>query len=231
MPTVILARHGRTTANATGVLAGRSAGVHLDATGIAQAKAAAARLTGLELAAVVTSPLARCRETARLLVPGVTPRGDAGLTECDYGSWSGRPLAELTQEAEWAQVQSHPAGVTFPGGESMAKMSARAVNAMRDWDRRIGDSHGNDAVWLAVSHGDIIKAIIADALGMHLDAFQRLVIDPASLSVIRYQSSRPFVLAVNTVAGDLGMLQATKPGAANEDAAVGGGIGALQATD
>jgi probable phosphomutase (TIGR03848 family) len=233
MATLILARHGRTTANVTGVLAGRSKGVHLDDTGRDQAKAAAARLTGVPLAAVVSSPLERCRETAREIVrqQSSAPRvvAERGLLECDYGSWTGRELKTLVKEPLWKTVQGHPSAVQFPDGESMTAMSSRAVGAVRRWDARVEAEHGPDAVWVAVSHGDVIKAILADALGIHLDAFQRIMVDPASLSVVRYTPGRPFVVTMNSTAGDLSHL---KPPAkkrrsrkVSSDAAVGGGAG------
>jgi probable phosphomutase (TIGR03848 family) len=206
--TVILARHGRTVANATGVLAGRTPGIRLDDVGVRQAEAAARRLDGLRLAAAVTSPLERCKDTASILLrgTGVRARVERGLTECDYGEWTGRPMKELAQEELWKVVQAHPAGVRFPGGEAMAEMSARAIRAVRAWDTRVTDSGGEDAVWLAVAHGDVIKSVLADALGVHLDAFQRIVVDPASLSVVRYTPQRSYVLSVNTSAGSLAHL-------------------------
>jgi probable phosphomutase (TIGR03848 family) len=233
MATLILARHGRTTANATGVLAGRSKGVHLDDKGVEQARAAAERLAGVSLAAVVSSPLERCRETSREIARRQEPvskvRTDRGLVECDYGSWTGRELTTLAKEPMWRTVQSHPSAAVFPDGETMADMSARGVATVRRWDARVEAEHGADAVWVAVSHGDVIKAILADALGIHLDAFQRIMVDPASLSVVRYTPLRPFVVSMNTVAGDLSSL---KPPArkrrsrrASSDAAVGGGAG------
>ncbi|MEP6815953.1 MAG: histidine phosphatase family protein [Marmoricola sp.] len=234
MPTVILARHGRTTANATGMLAGRSRGVHLDDRGREQAVAAAGRLADLILAAVVTSPMERCRETDKLLAPAVRAVTERRLTECDYGDWTGRPLKDLAKEPLWRGVQAHPAGVVFPGGEPMTEMSRRGVAAIRDWDARLAAAHGPDAVWVAVSHGDVIKAILADALGMHLDAFQRIVVDPASLSVVRYTEMRPFVVAVNTSSGSLAHLQAPpakrrrsrgQARSATGDAVLGGGAG------
>jgi probable phosphomutase (TIGR03848 family) len=237
MATLILARHGRTTANATGVLAGRAKGVGLDDQGREQARAVAARLTGLPLAAIVTSPLQRCRETAREVSsrqPGGPPVvTDRRLLECDYGTWTGRELAELAKEPLWGAVQAHPSSVTFPEGESMAQMLARSVAAARDWDARVEEEHGPDAAWVAVTHGDVIKAILADALGMHLDLFQRLAVDPASLSVVRYTPLRPFVLSVNSVAGDMSGLKPSrkrsKHGRHDSDAAVGGGAGAVRA--
>ena len=123
MGTVILVRHGRTAANARGVLAGRSAGVALDATGRGQAEKTAERLAVVPLVRVVSSPLERCRETSRAIlarqqgpsspsVPGLSI--ERGIIECDYGDWQGRPLSELAKEPLWAQVQRSPASVRKP---------------------------------------------------------------------------------------------------------------------
>ena len=226
MATVILVRHGRTTANASGVLAGRTAGIKLDGTGRGQAARTAERLSVVPLVAVVSSPLERCRQTARAILdqqPG-SPAApiDKGITECDYGDWQGRPLGELAKEELWAVVQSHPAAAAFPGGESLATMQARSVAAIRRHDAAFAAQHGPGAVWVAVSHGDIIKSILADALGMHLDLFQRINVNPASVSIVRYSATRPDVVAVNTDAGDLSWL-AANPHAG--DAPVGGGAG------
>jgi len=183
------------------------------------------------LAAIVSSPLERCRQTARILAKSQPDRlrvsSDKGITECDYGQWQGRPLKELAREKLWATVQTQPSAATFPGGESLAAMQARAVAAVRRHDAAIEDLHGASAVWVAVTHGDIVKAVLADALGMHLDLFQRLAVDPASASVIRYTSSRPYVLATNTHAGDLSWLAAapSRKRKARTDAPVGGGSG------
>jgi 2,3-bisphosphoglycerate-dependent phosphoglycerate mutase len=231
MATVILARHGRTTANASGVLAGRSKGVRLDEKGIEQARAAAARLDGVPLAAVVTSPLERCRDTARVLAEGRDLRlqTDRGLLECDYGEWTGREIKELAKQPLWRTVQATPSAARFPGGESMAGMSARAVAAVRDRDALIEAESGPEAVWVAVSHGDVIKAVLADALGMHLDTFQRIVVDPASLSVIRYTPHRAFVVTMNSTSGSLAHLAPPKRRRRRAvpagDAVVGGGAG------
>jgi probable phosphomutase (TIGR03848 family) len=233
MATVILARHGRTTANATGVLAGRTKGVGLDELGVEQARTAGERLARLPLAAIVTSPLERCRQTARELNAAQSVRlrvaAEKGLLECDYGDWTGRELKTLAKEQLWRTVQAHPSAAAFPGGESMAAMAARAVASVRRWDARVEAEHGPEAVWVAVSHGDVIKAVLADALGMHLDAFQRLVVDPASLSIVRYTPLRPFVVAANTAAGDLSHLKAPpakkRRRKLDSDAAVGGGSG------
>ena len=241
--TVLLLRHGRTTANADGILAGWTPGVFLDDSGRAQAADLARRLAVVPLAAVVTSPLQRCQETAEALVavtgPGGAPRPrpvvEERLGECRYGDWTGRALKDLAKDPLWRVVQAHPSAVTFPGeaGESMLGMQHRAVRAVREHDARIGARYGDEAVWLAVSHGDVIKAIVADALGMHLDTFQRLVIDPCSVSVIRYTALRPFVLRINDTGGDLAGLVPARPRrragtrrrrvAAESDAVVGGG--------
>lgn len=236
MATVILARHGRTTANASGLLAGRMHGVHLDETGISQAKAAGERMATLPLATIVTSPLVRCKETARRIaaqqpVPEVPLISEGRLSECDYGDWSGRELKTLAKEKLWQVVQGHPSAAAFPNGESIAQMSTRAVQGLRDWDARVTQEYGEQAVWLAVSHGDVIKAIVADALGMHVDLFQRLVVDPGSLTVLRYTPMRPFVLTLNTTSGDLGGLRppqargSRRRAPTSGDAAVGGGAG------
>jgi probable phosphomutase (TIGR03848 family) len=228
--TVILLRHGRTTSNADGTLAGNLP-VGLDETGVVQAKAAGERLAGVPLAAVVTSPLSRCRETVALALPEAQPAVEPRLAEAGYGAWEGQPLKKLARDPLWRVVQAHPSAATFPGGEPMAAMSARAVAAVRDWDARVAAAHGPDALWLACSHGDVIKAIVADALGVHLDMFQRIMVDPGSCTVIRYTPVRPFVLRLNDTGAGLGVLvppkrrRRRKPTAADSDAAVGGGAG------
>lgn len=231
MTTVLLVRHGRTTANGAGVLAGWTEGVGLDDSGRTQVTSLAARLTGVPLAAVVTSPLQRCLETADLMLAGHDPverHVDDRLGEVRYGDWTGGELKKLAKDPLWKVVQSHPSAMTFPGdgGEAMSVMATRAVTAVRDWNARLGD----DAVYVVVSHGDIIKAVLADALGMHLDQFQRLVVDPASVSVVTYTPLRPFVVRANDVGGDLGFLvprtrRTRRRKAASSDADLGGGTG------
>jgi probable phosphomutase (TIGR03848 family) len=232
--TLLLLRHGRTTANADGGLAGRQP-VELDPTGRAQAVAVGARLAPVPLAAVVTSPLIRCLQTLELALPQVAPTVDDGLIECGYGDWEGQPLKKLAKDPLWPVVQQHPSAAVFPNGEAMAAMAARAVSTVRRWDARVSAEHGAEALWLACSHGDVIKAIVADALGVHLDQFQRIVADPASVTVIRYTTTRPFVLRLNDVGGDLTGLVPPKRGrrrrspAVSSDAAVGGGAGGATA--
>jgi probable phosphomutase (TIGR03848 family) len=232
MATLVLVRHGRSTANVSGILTGRQRGVHLDDTGREQAAATAERLSVVPLASIVSSPLERCKETANTIAKAQTRRPppavvtERGLVEADYGVWQGRPIKELTREKLWKQVQRQPSSVTFPEGEELAGMSARAVAAVRRHDSRITAEHGERAVWVAVSHGDVIKAILADALGLHLDQFQRLHVDPASVSVVHYATDSSMVLQTNSHAGDLSWL-ATPSGkkAAPRAPVIGGGAG------
>ena len=251
--TLILVRHGMT--DATGPrLAGRAAGLHLNDTGRAQAADLAARLAGLRPAALISSPLERCQETAgavaeRLGVPVTT---DERFIECDYGSWTGRGLVELSSEPLWRVVQDHPSAARFPGGESLSAASARAVEAVRDWNTRLllpsapppappasEEAAGREAppapsvpqdpsappAYVVCSHGDIIKAIVADALGMHLDLFQRLRVDPCSVTSITYTRTRPFLNKLNDTGEGLAASLPTRAEAGG-DAAVGGGAGA-----
>jgi probable phosphomutase (TIGR03848 family) len=232
MPTVILVRHGRSTANADGVLAGWSPGIALDDSGRDQAAALAARLAALPLAAAVTSPLQRCHETIRPLLdtrPELPVHTEDRIGECRYGDWTGRKLAELTDQPLWATVQRYPSAAVFPGegGESIRAMQSRAVDAVREWNDRIEAEYGPDALYLMCSHGDIIKSIAAEALGMHLDFFQRLAVDPCSVTVIRYASQRPFVLRLGDTGELAGLAPRERPAGQDEDdAVVGGGTGA-----
>ena len=242
MTTVLLIRHGRTSANTAGILAGRSSGVELDEVGHQQVREAGTRIAGVPLRAVVTSPLRRCRQTAQALVSArpepMALSLEQGLVECGYGDWTGKSLKELSKEKLWKQVQQQPSAVRFPGGESMTEMSARAIGSIRAWDEKLGDEFGDETVWAAVSHADVIKAILADALGMHLDSFQRILIDPSSVSIIRYTNIRPYVIKVNSTSTELATLFQPSPKKPRSrriknpnDAPVGGGLGAEEAVD
>ena len=231
MSTVLLIRHGRSTANTGGVLAGHSPGVLLDDVGQQQADALAERLTGLELVAAVSSPLERCMETAqRALVGRDLPiRVDERIIECRYGDWTGKELKELTDDPMWKVVQRHPSAAVFPGneGESLRDVQNRAVEAIRS----LNDELGERAVYAVFSHGDVIKAILADALGLHLDQFQRIVVNPCSVSVVTYTPERPFVHRMNDVSGPLAGFappaetDEADSKAPSSDAVVGGGTG------
>lgn len=205
MTNIVLIRHGRSSANAEGILAGRADGVELDDEGRRQAGELGELLAGVEIAATYRSPILRCEQTATAM-----GAADAvvleGLTECDYGEWTNRPLGELAGEQLWLQVQQSPSQVRFPGGESMAEMRQRAVAAIADIVARHEDGQ-NVAV---ISHGDPIKAILSHALAQDFDDFQRLNVAPASVSIVSYPSDRPpFVVCVNANA-DVAALLASK---------------------
>jgi probable phosphomutase (TIGR03848 family) len=277
MTVVLIVRHGLTSSTGK-ALTGWLPGISLDDRGRSQAAAVAARLAEVPLAAIVSSPLDRCVQTASIIADGhgrdattndgaatkdgaatsggtaadtasasgpdgaasvngqVTGQGDPitvqldeRLGECRYGEWTGRPLRKLARDPLWRVVQAHPSAVRFPGpdGETMTGMQQRAVAAVRDWNARLGP----EAAYVVCSHGDVIKAILADALGMHLDMSQRIQVDPCSLSVIRYTPLRPFVLAMNDTGADARALAsyvrppaAARP-AAQAEARVGGGAG------
>ena len=207
MTLVLLARHGLTAATGS-ALAGRAPGIPLDDRGRAQATALATRLAEVRLDAIVSSPVERCMQTAQAVAaaqqPSVLVQADERLTEVGYGDWTGQPLRKLAREPLWRTIQVQPSAVTFPGagGEALADAQRRAVAALRDWNDRLGPN----AVYLACSHADVIKAVLADSLGLHLDLFQRIVIDPCSLSVIRYTPVRPFVERMNDTGGAVAAL-------------------------
>ncbi len=227
MTTVLLVRHGL-TASTGHLLTGWTPGVGLDDRGRAQASALAARLAELSLDAIVTSPLQRCAETVAAIADrrSAEIKIDERVGECKYGEWTGKALKELAEDPLWRVVQAHPSAVTFPGGESMLDMQHRAVTAVRDWNSRLGP----DATYLICSHGDVIKAIVADSLGLHLDQSQRIQADPCSLTVIRYTPLRPFLIRMNDTGGRVDDILPPPSGentgqAASSDAMVGGGAG------
>jgi probable phosphomutase (TIGR03848 family) len=251
--TVLLVRHGLTALTGP-VLAGWTPGVPLDDRGLAQAGALAARLAPVPLDAIVSSPLERCTQTAEAIVAaraaqmagaasthGANASGgvpgmhvDERLGECHYGEWTGKQIKKLAKDPLWKVVQVHPSAVCFPGpdGESIYDMQHRAVSAVRDWNARLG----RDACYAICSHADVIKAIVADSLGIHLDLFQRIQVDPCSLTVIRYTGLRPFLVRLNDTGGGVADLAAARThsgkdggrairGNSGSDAVVGGGAG------
>ncbi|PSK98103.1 putative phosphoglycerate mutase [Murinocardiopsis flavida] len=224
--TLLLVRHGLTAVTGTS-LAGWTPGIHLDERGRTQAADVARRLADVPLRAVITSPLERCAETAAVIAAANTAAVDVATDdrfgECRYGDWTGRPLAELAREPMWRVVQSHPSAARFPGGESLAETSQRAVAAVRDHNARLL-AEDPAPVYAVCSHGDVIKAIVADALGLHLDQFQRIQADPCSLTVIRYTETRPFLVRLNDIGGSVADL-VPDPSGASADAVVGGGAG------
>lgn len=203
-PTLVLfVRHGQTPTTGAS-LPGRAPGLHLADKGRAQADAAAARIGALGgVAAVYASPMERTRETAAPIAKAckLRVRQAKDLIECDFGEWTGRKLSQLRKLDAWRTVQRYPSGFRFPGGESFAEMQSRAVDATHDLVRR----HPGDTI-VAVSHADVIKAVVAAATGTHLDLFQRIVVSPCSITAILYTPEGPIVLTVNSTGDDLSAL-------------------------
>jgi len=196
MSLVVLIRHAHSSANASGHLSGRKSGVHLSDIGRAQARGLATRLGVISVKTLRSSPLERCAET---IAPWLKKHGgstsieiEQDLIELDYGTWSGRKLRSLAKESLWQSVQAQPSRVFFPEGEGMAAMQERAMAAVF----RALDAPGKGHI-LLLSHGDVLKAIIASSLGMHLDEFQRFIIDPASISLLDFSQSKPRLLLMN----------------------------------
>ncbi len=206
---VLLVRHGVTPTTGK-VLPGRAPGLHLADAGLLQAEALAARLAAWappasaaggkrpRISAVYASPLERTRQTAAPIASalGLRVKIDRGLLECDFGEWTGAELKNLVKLPEWTTVQRYPSGFRFPGGESFRGMQTRIVSSLST----LASGHAGETV-VAVSHADPIKAAVADALGSHLDLFQRIVISPCSVTAISYGPAGPSVLTVNSTAG------------------------------
>lgn len=209
MAICILLRHGQSTANADGILAGWAPQVALTDRGRSEAVAAGERLAGVPVAALYCSPVQRCQETAAALGDGVpAPVLDDRLGETHYGAWTGRVLGELAQEPLWRTIQDDPARASFPEGgehvaESMTQMAERIWEALVEFDAAVTQLHGPHALWVAVSHGDPIKAALAQAAGVGIGGIQRFRVDPASMSVIARHEGRSTIWAVNTTAGAL----------------------------
>ncbi len=201
---VLLVRHGQTSTTGT-ILPGRAAGLHLAEAGHAQARRAADRLVELgRVDAVYTSPLERARETAAPIgaARGLKVQTEKGLVECDFGEWTGQELKSLMKLPEWSKVQRYPSGFRFPGGESFGEMQQRILGTLE----RLRARHPGGVI-VAVSHADPIKAAVADALGTHLDLFQRIVVSTCSITAIAYGEGGPTVLTVNSTGGSLGELR------------------------
>lgn len=194
MPTILLVRHGVTAA--TGTRLGGHTDASLNERGRAQAERVAEDLAEHPVSAVYTSPIVRTRETAAIVARphGLSPRTAQGLIEVDYGDWTDRPLAELRDEPLWSTIQRAPSRVTFPGGGTIRGMQAAAIEAVES----IAARHEDREVVVAVSHADVIKAVLAHHLGTGLDSFQRLAVSPASISVLGLVDGHPsLVLAMN----------------------------------
>ncbi len=197
---MLLVRHGQTPTTGS-TLPGRAKGLHLSDKGCEQAAAVAERIGRLKkVTAVYTSPLERTRETAAPIAAAVGARAkvERGLLECDFGSWTGKNLKDLRKLPDWKTVQRYPSGFRFPDGESFAEMQTRITSALV----RLVSRHRGETI-VAVSHADPIKAAVADALGTHLDLFQRIVIGPCSVTAIWYGADGPAVLTTNSIGDDL----------------------------
>ena len=205
MELVLLVRHGQTPTTGK-TLPGRAKGLHLSDVGREQADAVAQRLGVLpRIDGVYSSPLERARETAMPLAKlrKSAVRVERGLIECDFGDWTGGELKDLAGKPEWQTVQRYPSGFRFPNGESFTEMQGRMVGALSALRTR----HPGGVI-VAFSHADPIKAAVADALGTHLDLFQRISISTCSVTAIAYGPNGPHVLTVNDT-GDLAKLKAS----------------------
>ncbi len=201
--TVFLVRHGKTPTTGA-VLPGRAKGLHLADEGVAQAERVAQRLASLgDIAGVYASPMERTRETAAPIGKALGHRVKIrkGLIEAEFGEWTGAKLKDLYKLPEWEKVQKYPSGFRFPGGESFSEMQSRITGALHE----LVAEHPGERV-VAVSHADPIKAAVADAMGTHLDQFQRIVVAPCSVSAVLFTHTGPRVLAVNSTGDDLSSL-------------------------
>jgi probable phosphomutase (TIGR03848 family) len=201
---VLLVRHGQTPTTGA-VLPGRAKGLHLADAGHQQAERVAQRIAELkQIDAIYASPLERARETAAPIgvARGQKVQVDRGLVECDFGEWTGAELKALMKLPEWQTVQRAPSTFRFPGGESFTEMQSRMVGAV---DRLRAKHPGGTIV--CVSHADPIKALVAHAMGTHLDLFQRIVISTCSVSAIAYTAGGPIVLTVNSTGASLAELR------------------------
>ncbi|CAN2197482.1 phoE Broad specificity phosphatase PhoE and related phosphatases [Candidatus Nanopelagicaceae bacterium] len=198
MARLVFIRHAHSTANDAGILSGQLPGVSLSKKGLKQAEDLVERIGASVFDSARVSPLQRCEET---IAPWLNSRYSKGLKsyqiedaliEMDYGSWSGRKLSSLSREKMWKEIQNRPSTVKFPDGERMRSMQKRALSSVSD-----AVNQKKNGTHLFVSHGDVLKAIVASLLKIKLDDFQSLVIDPASITVIDFDGSKSRLLAFN----------------------------------
>jgi probable phosphomutase (TIGR03848 family) len=194
----VFLRHAHSSANDAGILSGQLPGVSLSTKGKKQATQLVERIGSSNFDSVRISPLQRCEETITPWLNSKYSKGiknyqiDDALIEMDYGSWSGRKLSSLSREKLWIEIQNRPSTVQFPQGERMRAMQKRALSSVfASMEEKKNGTH------LFVSHGDVLKAIVASLLKMKLDDFQSLVIDPASLTVIDFDGEKSRLLAFN----------------------------------
>ncbi|MGA9532581.1 MAG: histidine phosphatase family protein [Anaerolineales bacterium] len=183
MTTVLFIRHGQNDFVGSGRLAGWLPNVHLNDVGRAQAQALAEGLAGFKLDAMFASPLERTVETAEPIAraQGLQVNTRLGLGEIQYGRWQGRTLKSLRKLKSWRRIQYQPSLARFPEGESFPQAQARIV---ADVEELRSQHSGKRAIIACVSHADMIKLAVAHYIGLPLDLFQRLVIEPGSVSVL-----------------------------------------------
>jgi len=212
MTTILLIRHAANDFVKTGRLAGWMSGVHLNEEGQAQAKALGQRLAAAPIRHIYASPIERTMETAQAIArhhPQIQVEANRDIGEVRYGDWEGKKISDLRRRKMWEVVQEYPSRARFPNGETMRGVQTRIVNAIECLVQR----HPNQMIAL-VFHADLIKMALAHYLGMHLDVFQRIVISPASISILRLGHSRPFVITMNDMAHVLELKQTRKQEAA-----------------
>lgn len=194
MPTLILARHGETDVIGK-KLTGRISGIHLNANGRTQALGIAAQLKNIQISAIFSSPLERALETARPLseAAGIPISPHNGLTEINFGAWQGRPYRQLEKLKLWQTIHTNPSTVTFPAGESFITAQQRMVASLEEIVSAMGEK---DTV-VCFSHCDPIRLAVAYFLNMALDDFQRLSIEPGSLSRVTFQKNKPCLGQIN----------------------------------
>jgi len=192
---MLLIRHGENEYVAKGRLAGRLPGVCLNAKGKIQANTLAESLESGAIKAVYSSPMERCMETAYPLAKklGQEVIPNEGLIEIDYGEWQNKTLKQLHRRKLWTIVQKTPSMMQFPHGETFANAQARVVIALQ----ALSQQHKPQDLIACFSHSDIIKLAVAYFLGTPLDLFQRIVIQPASISTLHIQAQGIRVFNVN----------------------------------
>ena len=229
MTRIVLLRHAHSSANAKAILAGRAPGVDLSDRGRKESQELAERLKGIDFSLIRVSPMERCSQTIAPLIDQLSKGSGAkptievenDLVEVDYGKWTGRKLSVLSRDKAWKIVQNNPSAMYFPGGEGLLDVQARAMRALN----RSANTPGKGPK-LLVSHGDVIKSIVASVLGTHLDHFQKIIIDPASLTVLDFNGVDYRVLTLNSTTAPISAyLKEENSGKKGVAALVGGGSG------
>jgi probable phosphomutase (TIGR03848 family) len=224
MTRILLIRHAHSVANQRGILAGRADGVVLTDEGVSQSEDLAKRLAGSKISKVHTSPLERCHLTIAPLVKSIPSKDrpkivvNNDLSEVDYGKWTGKKLSTLYREKLWKVVQNRPSAMYFPAGEGLAHVQARAMRAVHS-------AAAEGGLQVLVSHGDVIKSIVAAVLGTHLDNFQKIVIDPASITVLDFDGTDFRVLTLNNTSTPIVDFAKTSAKKRAAKALLGGGSG------